>query len=574
MSETLGTTGWTYSQYMGGHGLDGTTDSRPSPSVSSMGTRASTRLRKPTVKALEAMESQQQTKPRRTRKDGPAALAPAPTVDSSTGASSSGPDPALISSSAPAAAPKRFPKITFKNVLKPASKATFGNASGSGSTTTPESAPKTGLKTHPKSTTDAARVKTGRGKKGKKALKTSLQRIQITVGRAGQKLYALATVALGTDFVVPSDPEQVVQDARRRLDDDDAAEEEDDDDVKSIPPDTNPERKVMTTYKLSAPPHVAQDSWAHTGRVNDHGEEVVIAPPGYSLDRAPMTYGDEALPFPPVQTRMDEQAINNIALGYPPLLGDRNVPFDVQSHFSVEDVSEEEAQVQARKKKAAVPAEPTQQKGGRKRRLPGAGAEPASLSAPTADEKSERAQKRRRRGETEVSEPASTKQAASQTSAPRLAKAKPKTEVLSPSPVVREPPARKVQRLRITVKPPTAAEMQEEGGEVSGEEEDLPARPAANQRRQRAESTATKGKKRAAALIGEDEVTERSTLPFAKRQRAADSQVVTAVAAAPQDRGHAKAPSGSRGRGQGRGGGRARGSSSSRGKGRGGNRGR
>lgn len=574
MSETLGTTGWTYSQYMGGLGLDGTSDSRPSPSVSSMGTRASTRIRKPTVKALEAMESQPQTKPRRTRKDGPAALAPAPTVDSSAGASSSGPDPARISSSTPAAAPRRFPKITFKNFFKPASEATFGNASGSGSTTTPESAPKTGLKTGPKSTTNAARVKTGRGKKGKKALKTSLQRIQITVGRAGQKLYALATVALGTDFVVPSDPEQVVQDARRRFDAD--AAEEDDDDVESIPPDTNPERKVMTTYKLSAPPHVAQDGWAHTGRVNDRGEEVVIAPPGYSLDRAPMTYGDEALPFPPVQTRMDEQAINNIALGYPPLLGDRNVPFDVQSHFSVEDVSEEEAHVQARKKKAASPAEPTQQKGGRKRRLPGAGAEPASLSAPAADENSERVQKRRRRGEAEVSEPASTKQAASQTSAPRLAKAKPKTEVRSPSPVVGEPPAQKVQRLRITVKPPTAAEMQEEGGEVSGEEEDLPARSAASQRRQRAESTqkpATKVKKRAAALIGEDEVTERSTLPSAKRQRAADSQVGTAFAA-PQDRGHAKAPSGSRGRGQGRGGGRARGSSSSRGKGRGGNRGR
>jgi hypothetical protein len=305
---------------------------------------------------------------------------------------------------------------------------------------------------------------------------------------------------------------------------------------------------------------------------------VMLAPSGYSLDRAPHNYGDEALPYPPVRIQPDDQAMANIGLGFPPLLGDRNIPFDVQSDFQPEDVTEEKAQVQARKKQSVAPAEPAQQKGGRKRRLPGAGTEiaeiPASSSAPVPAEGSERPQKRRR-GENSVSQPASSKQAPRKTSAPRLAKAKLKTKALSPSPVEEEAP-HKVQRLRITVKPPTAAEMQEK--DTASGEEDLPvSRPAAKQNRQQAADLATevestqkpatsKGKKRAAALISNDEVAERPTLP-AKRARAADSQVGTAVvAAAPRGRGHAGKRGRGRGRGGGRGGGRGRGASSSRGK--------
>lgn len=522
------------------------------------------------------MQSQQ--KPRRLHKDGSAQV-PGTVSDSSAGASSSGPDPAPIPSPALAPAPRRFPKITFKNVFKP----TTEPASTSASTSTSMSAPKMGAKTGPKLAAKSAakpapRTSTRTGKKGQNALKASLHRIQITVGRAGQKLFELATVALSSEFVAPSDPEQFVQDLRAAQQTD-AVEEED---AESISPDTNPERKVMLTFKFSAVPSVDQEDWVHTGRVNNHGEEVVLTPPGYSLDRAPHNYGDEVLPSPPVRTLPDDQATANFGLGYPPLLGDRNVPFGVQSQFEPEDVTEEKAQVQARKKKAAAPAKPAQ-KGGRKRRLPGADiAEiPATSSAPAAPENSERAQKRRR-GET-VSQPASSKQAPRKTLAPRSAKAEPKTKAPSPSPVEEEAPSQKVQRLRITVKPPTSAEMQEEDRVVFGDDEaDTPARPAARHSRQQpadldteVESTqmpaTSKGKQRAAALISDNEVTERSTLPT-KRARAADSQVDTAVAAAPRGRGHAI----SRGRGIDRGGGRGRGASSSRGKapGRGGKRGR
>ncbi|KAJ5891622.1 uncharacterized protein N7473_007850 [Penicillium subrubescens] len=579
MSDTLASTGWTYSQYMGGLGLDGTMDSRPSPSVSSMGTRASIRLRKPTTKAREAMQLQQKPKLRRLKKDGPAPV-PANVAYSSAGASTSDPDPAPLpspSSAAPLPAPasKRFPKITFKNVIKPASDPT----SASASTSTPESRPKSTSK-------PTARATTRKGKKGKNALKLSLHRIQITIGRAGQKLFELATAALGAEFVAPSDPEKFIQDARAAQSTVDMVEEEGGKDIHPIndvdvpaavdesnSPDTQPERKLMLTFNSSVVARVAQDNWVHTGCVNDHGEEVILAPSGYSLDRAPHNYGDEALPYPPVRIQPDDQAMANIGLGFPPLLGDRNIPFGVQSDFQPEDVTEEQAQVQARKKQSVTPAEPAQQKGGRKRRLPGAGTEtaeiPASSSAPAPAEGSERPQKRRR-GENSVSEPASSKQAPRKTSASRLAKAKPKTKALSPSPVEEEAP-HKVQRLRITVKPPTAAEMQEESS-ASGEE-DLPvSRPAAKQSRRQAADLATevestqkpatsKGKKRAAALISNDEVAERPTSP-AKRARAADSQVGTAVAAAPRGRGHA----GKRGRGRGRGGGRGRGASSSRGK--------
>lgn len=578
MSDTLGSTGWTYSQYMGGLGLDGTMDSRPSPSVSSMGTRASTRFRKPTTKALEAIQSQQKLKSRRLQKDGPARV-PANIADSSAGASSPGPDPAPLPSPSSAPAPattKRFPKITFKKVSKPASDPTSASASISA----PESRPKLTGKPAPRATTR-------KGKKGKNALNLSLHRIQITVGRAGQKLFELATAALGAEFVAPSDPEKFIQDARAAQPTVDMVEEEggndihpnDDVDVtaavdESNSPDTKPERKIMLTFKLSAAARVAQDNWVYTGRVNNHGEEVILTPSGYSLDRAPHNYGDDALPYPPVRTRPDDQAMANIGLGYPPLLGDRNIPFDVQSDFQPEDVTEEQAQVQARKKQSVAPAESAQQKGGRKRRLPGATAEiaeiPASSSAPAAATEGSERTRKRRRGENSVSQPASSQQAPPKKSAPRLAKAKAKTKALSPSPVEEEAP-HKVQRLRITLKPPTAAEMQEED-RASGEE-DIPApRPAANQSRQQAAGLATeakstqkpatsKGKKRAAALVSNDEVAEKPTLP-AKRARAVDSQVGTAIAAAPRGRGHA----GKRGRAQGRGAGRGRGASSSRGK--------
>jgi hypothetical protein len=261
-------------------------------------------------------------------------------------------------------------------------------------------------------------------------------------------------------------------------------------------------------------------------------------------------------------------------LGFPPLLGDRNVPFGEQFNFQAEDVTQEQAQVQARKKKTAAPAEPSQ-KGGRKRRLPGAeiaeiSASSSAPAAPAALEKGERAQKRRR-GET-VSQPASSKQAPRKMLAPRSAKAEPKMKAPSPSHMEEEAPSQTVQRLRITVKPPTAAEMQEEN-RASGDEEDyIPARPAASHSHQQAADLATevettrkpamsKGKKRAAALISNNEVTERSTSP-AKRARAADSQVGSTNAASPRGRGHAV----KRGRGSGRGGGRGRGASSSRGK--------
>ncbi|KAF3386855.1 hypothetical protein F1880_000795 [Penicillium rolfsii] len=592
MSDTLGSTGWTYSQYMGGLGLDGTLESRPSPSVSSMGTRASTRIRKPTTKALEAMQSQKKPKPRRIQKDGPARI-PNNVADSSAGASSSGPDiaplpftspaplpspsPAPFPGPAPAITAKNFPKISFKGVFKPASDPT----STSASTFTPEPRPTSTDKSKP-----AARATTRKARKGKNALKISLHRIQITVGRAGQKLFELATAALGDEFVAPSDPEKFIQDARAAQSTVHMVEGESGNDIhpkndvdvtaaadESISPDTNPERKIMLAFKFSAVARVAQDNWVHTGRVNSHDEEVVLMPSGYSLDRAPHNYGDEALPYPPVRTRPDDEVMANIGLGFPPLLGDRNIPFDVQSDFQPEDVTEEQAQVQARKKRSVTSSEPAQQRGGRKRRLPGAGAEiaktPVSSSAPAAAEGSERARKRRR-GENSVSQPALSQQASPKTSAPRLAKAKPKMKALSPSPVEEEAP-HKVQRLRITVKPPTAAERQDED-RAFGEENIPVRRPAATQSRQQAVDLATevgstqkpaksKAKKRAAALISNDEVAERPTPP-AKRARAADSQVGPAVAAAPRGHGHA----GKRGRGQGRGAGRGRGASSSRGK--------
>ncbi|KAJ5175180.1 uncharacterized protein N7482_001057 [Penicillium canariense] len=568
MTGTLGSTGWTYDQYTGGLGFDGPKDRRPTPSVSSMGTRVSTRIRKPTAKALEAIQSK--SKPRRPHKE-----TPGPVEDWAR--TSSAPSAAPVAGPAPSS--NRTAKISFRNVSRTTPKIA--------PKTSPNSTSKTGFRSGPKSTPRSAPTPTiqkgtrscKKGKKGNSSLKSTLHRVQITVGRAGQKLFELATVALSTDFVAPSDPQQFIKDARtahrqREMDEIRGVTQSDEasaTDAGSVSKPANPEFRIIRTFKKSSSPNVSEDKWTYTGRTNKSGEEVVLTPPGYSLDRAPHAYGDEALPYPPVRSRSDEQAATNDAFGYPPLLGDRNIPFDPQSHFEPEDVTEERAQAQARKKKAIAPTEPIR-KGGRKRRQPEADIadKPVSPSDPAALRDGERDQKRRR-GQT-VSTPANTKQAPRKTPASRSAKAKPETkpETKMPPlpPAMEDAPSTTVQRLRLTVKPPTAAEMQE----CNLSRNVIPARPATSQGRQQAvgptagvtstkKPSVNKGKKRAADLISNDEVNGDSKSPAGRGRGAADIEVDTAALSTPSGRSRAEksAPKDTRGRGHDRGGSRGRG---------------
>lgn len=230
-----------------------------------------------------------------------------------------------------------------------------------------------------------------KGMKGKRASKIFNQmkrkkpsplKIKLGTDEAGQKLYEIVVVALNTDFALPTDPEQFIANAREEFQNRLLAKSSDAEATiststsTSTPNDpaateaptenagilvnmetngeTNAEKKERPTIKKlkkTQKPLLQADGWARAGYVNASGEEVVLTPPGQSLYRAPHTYADENLPFPPVISRSERQIEKDHDLGFPPLIGDRNIPIRVPSEFSKEDVTEEKARIQAHKRK-------------------------------------------------------------------------------------------------------------------------------------------------------------------------------------------------------------------------------
>ncbi|KAJ5980387.1 hypothetical protein N7481_007685 [Penicillium waksmanii] len=110
----------------------------------------------------------------------------------------------------------------------------------------------------------------------------------------------------------------------------------------------------MKDFKKMEEPQLDASGWTRTGYVNDNGEEILLTPPGQTAYRAPHTYGDTNLPLPPVISRSQQQIEIEDNLGFPPLIGDRNIPFCSPSGFSTEDVTEEKARAQAHKRKRSL----------------------------------------------------------------------------------------------------------------------------------------------------------------------------------------------------------------------------
>ncbi|KAJ5631425.1 uncharacterized protein N7484_011525 [Penicillium longicatenatum] len=509
-SESIGSTGWTYDQYMGSHD---DTMAPPSPSAaSSKGTRASARLRKPTSRAIEALALKK--KPR-----------------------------------------KRATPASAKNE-------------------TAESAAQAPNKTTPKSSKG----------KGKKTLKknSTLWSIDCDIETAGRKLYEITMVALGADFELPSDPEWVIANARfeyfqakeglqrtREF----SAGDENQPNLYDSETDTGSIRQ----YKQQSTPQIEDGGWARVGRINDHGEEIFFPPSDHSPYWPPRTYNDDTLPYPPVRSRSEKQTQNDNSFGFPPLMGDRNIPFDAHSHFVPEDVTEELARAQARgearQKALPAPSEPRKPRSAKQRQT-----QPATADSPALGQET----KPKRRATARASLPApTTRKAAPPTKKPlaRSAKAASKT---APAPLLadtddgegssQDPPFRPI-RLVLTAPRP---EGKTNGHKEPGTDEDavLP-----KIKKEGASPTSGKGKKRTADSMngpaGETAAAKRARLagtdesgPQKGRKRAATTTTTTPQKSAAskakdqnEDSSRRKATP-SRGRGRGRGGrGRGRGGS-------------
>ena len=86
---------------------------------------------------------------------------------------------------------------------------------------------------------------------------------------------------------------------------------------------------------------------------NKHEEEYVIVPDTYEWYRPNNTYEDEELPLPPIRLRTLVQAERDRAFGYPPRMGDRNIPVDDQGFFLLENVPEEKAKLKTKEEARA-----------------------------------------------------------------------------------------------------------------------------------------------------------------------------------------------------------------------------
>ncbi|XHG00837.1 hypothetical protein AWENTII_004251 [Aspergillus wentii] len=90
-----------------------------------------------------------------------------------------------------------------------------------------------------------------------------------------------------------------------------------------------------------------EDGWMHTGRINEHGEEYIFVSSDFECYRPYNTYGDAELPQPPVRFKAREQVEKDRIFGYPPRIGERNLPRQ-NLPFVFEDINREKAKIKAR----------------------------------------------------------------------------------------------------------------------------------------------------------------------------------------------------------------------------------
>ncbi|KAL1966450.1 hypothetical protein VTN77DRAFT_4592 [Rasamsonia byssochlamydoides] len=114
-----------------------------------------------------------------------------------------------------------------------------------------------------------------------------------------------------------------------------------------------PEQPVLgTSANLDHPnqprPWTDSDGWTHTGRVNEYGEEIVLVPDTYVWVRQMVNYGNSCIPPPPPLVKSRQQVERDQIFGFPPLLGQRNLPRMGPRRFVPEDVSTETAKIKAR----------------------------------------------------------------------------------------------------------------------------------------------------------------------------------------------------------------------------------
>ncbi|KAJ6152799.1 hypothetical protein N7497_007118 [Penicillium chrysogenum] len=438
--ESTGTGSWTFDQYMGSFESEGTAEGPSSP-TSASDMRNSSRVRKPTMRALESFES---TKKKSRRKNTTVST---PTVET---------PPATTAAPAPSVATK----VAKNNVSKQPMRKT---------------------------------------RKSKRMSNLNMQKTAVLIGFdidakvAGQKLeyfrrqdeekYGVdmpATMAT-TPTDVDMDVDMMDQDVPAPVIACSPSSSTPTAPMPATPPAaitngaTNEitngitDRSSILSYKKQSDTKVGSDGWIQTGYVNSSGEEVTLIPEECHPYYPSHTYGYEGLPFPPVRARTTQQAEADAAHSFAPLMGGRNLPVEATVPFVAENVEEEKARALAR---TPVLAPATKKPRARKRRQTAAAdatGEPAAATpATTTAETGARKSQRRRRQTAPAPTVPSPTSLTSPTSPPTTA-----TQVQSSGPAAAVAPAAtegdkpKVQRLRLTLKPAPKTEASGAGASAS-----------------------------------------------------------------------------------------------------------
>ncbi|RAQ46493.1 GPI-anchored cell surface glycoprotein [Aspergillus flavus] len=264
--------------YRNNFGLDGQMDTPASPTsfstTTSTGARMSGRTRKPTIRALESLESE-----RRFRR--PRAQTPGKAESSATG--------------------------------KQSDKAPNGQK-------------------------DAEQPKTAPAETTQVPSATS----QPDVDAFARRIFELAAAAVSDDFVPAPEADTWLEQLRKEY------QGKGDTEVAAFAAVVEGESRPPSDDQPTTEQWTDEDGWTHTGQINQFGEEYVVVGPDFEWYRPNNTYGDKQLPEPPVRLRSLEQSEKDRIFGFPPRIGERNLPRATNFPFMMEDVYHERAKIKAR----------------------------------------------------------------------------------------------------------------------------------------------------------------------------------------------------------------------------------
>lgn len=111
---------------------------------------------------------------------------------------------------------------------------------------------------------------------------------------------------------------------------------------------------VTKKSKQISQPWTDEKGWKHTGFVNEHGEEYLMVPSDSEVYRPNNTYGDSKIPQPPIRLKSRDQLDKDRIFGFPPRIGERNLPRNSQLTFYYENVDEVRERILAREEARRV----------------------------------------------------------------------------------------------------------------------------------------------------------------------------------------------------------------------------